>query len=186
SGADLRTDLPRYRIFRHGELVEEVTNIRSFWRDDLVGFLIGCSFSFEHAMLKSGLPVRHVEEAKNVPMYQTNIKCISTKIFSSPLVVSMRPLPANKVVRAVEVTSRYNRAHGSPIHIGSPQMIGIQDLNQPDYGDAVTVYDGEVPVFWTCGVTTQLAILQAKPELAITHAPGHMFISDLKDEDLTF
>lgn len=184
-GADLRTDLPRYRIFRHGELVEETTDITAFWRSDLVAFLIGCSFSFENAMLNAGLPVRHIEEAKNVPMYKTNINCISTKRFCSPLVVSMRPLLPSQVVRAVEVTSRYYKAHGSPIHIGNPEAIGISTLEQPDYGDAVTLRDGEVPVFWACGVTTQTAILQAKPEFAITHAPGHMFVSDLKDEALT-
>lgn len=184
-GADIRTDLPRYRIFQHGELIAETTNIKSYWRDDLVGFLIGCSFSFENAMLNAGLSVRHVEENKNVPMYKTNIECVSTQKFSSPLVVSMRPLPANQVVRAVEVTNRYYKAHGSPVHIGNPDAIGIKNLAQPDYGDAVTIHDGEVPVFWACGVTTQTAILQAKPELAITHAPGHMFISDLKDEALT-
>ncbi|MBW4644075.1 MAG: putative hydro-lyase [Goleter apudmare HA4340-LM2] len=183
--ADIRTDLPRYRIFRYGELIEETTDIKAFWRNDLVAFLIGCSFSFENAMLNAEIPVRHVEEAKNVPMYKTNIQCHPTSVFSSPLVVSMRPLPANNIVRAVEVTSRYYKAHGSPVHIGNPEAIGIRDLNKPDYGDAVTINDGEVPVFWACGVTTQTAILQAKPELAITHSPGHMFISDLKDEFLT-
>lgn len=186
AGADLRTDLPRYRIFRQGELIEEVTDIRAFWRNDLVAFLIGCSFSFENALLNSGLPVRHLEEQKNVPMYRTNIECFPTRRFFSPLVVSMRPLPANQIVRAVEVTSRYHKAHGSPVHIGNPEVIGIKDLNKPDYGDAVTIGDEEVPVFWACGVTTQVAILQAKPELAITHSPGHMFISDLNDEELTF
>ncbi|MCC5664982.1 putative hydro-lyase [Nostoc sp. CHAB 5784] len=185
-GGDIRTDLPRYRIFQHGKLIEETTNIKSFWKRDLVAFLIGCSFSFENAMLNSRLPVRHVEEQKNVPMYKTNIECIPTRMFSSPLVVSMRPLPANKVVRAVEVTSRYYKAHGSPVHIGNPEVIGIKNLEKPDYGDAVTVHDGEIPVFWACGVTTQTAIMQAKPELAITHSPGYMFISDLKDEYLTF
>lgn len=184
-GADIRTDLPRYRIFRQGQLVEETTDIRPFWRDDLVAFLIGCSFSFENAMLNAGLPVRHVEEGKNVPMYKTTIKCIPSRTFSSPLVVSMRPLPAHHVVRAVEVTSRYYKAHGSPVHIGNPGLIGIEDLASPDYGDAVTLRDDEVPVFWACGVTTQTAILQAKPEFAITHSPGYMFVSDLKDEDLT-
>jgi uncharacterized protein YcsI (UPF0317 family) len=184
-GADIRTDLPRYRIFRQGQLVEETTDIRPFWRDDLVAFLIGCSFSFENAMLNAGLPVRHVEEGKNVPMYKTTIECISSRTFSSSLVVSMRPLPAHHVVRAVEVTSRYYKAHGSPVHIGNPAIIGIEDLASPDYGDAVTLRDDEVPVFWACGVTTQTAILQAKPEFAITHSPGYMFVSDLKDEDLT-
>lgn len=185
-GADIRTDLPRYKIFSHGELVAETTDIRPFWRSDLVAFLIGCSFSFENAMLNSGLSVRHVEEKKNIPMYRTNIECIPTQTFSSPLVVSMRPLPANQIVRAVEITSRYYKAHGSPVHIGSPDVIGISNLDKPDYGDAVTIYDGEVPVFWACGVTTQTAIFQAKPELAITHAPRYMFISDLSDESLTF
>ncbi|HEY9874961.1 MAG TPA: putative hydro-lyase [Candidatus Obscuribacterales bacterium] len=185
-GADIRTDLPRYRIFRHGELVEETTDITAFWTDDLVAFLIGCSFTFENAMINAGLPVRHIEEKTNVPMYKTNIQCTPSGIFSSPVVVSMRPIPMAKVVRAVEVTSRYYKAHGSPIHVGDPSVIGIEDLAKPDYGDAVTVRDGEVPVFWACGVTPQAAILQAKPEFAITHAPGHMFVSDLKDESLTF
>lgn len=185
-GADIRTDLPRYRIFRRGELVEEVTDIKSYWRSDLVAFLIGCSFSFENAMLNSELPVRHIAEGKNVPMYKTNIQCVSTSVFSSSLIVSMRPLPASKIVRAVEVTSRYYKAHGSPIHIGSPEAIGIEALEKPDYGDAVTIKNDEVAVFWACGVTTQAAILQAKPEFAMTHAPGHMFVSNLKDEALSF
>ena len=185
-GSDLRTDLPRYRIFERGELVAEVNEIVSYWRDDLVAFLIGCSFSFENAMLNADLPVRHIEENKNVPMYETDIPCVPTQKFSSPLVVSMRPLPINKIIRSVEVTSRYTKAHGSPIHIGNPEAIGIHSIDKPDYGDAVTVKAGEVPVFWACGVTTQAAIFRAKPEFAITHAPGHMFVSDLKDEALSF
>lgn len=184
-GADIRKDLPRYRVFQQGEMVEETNDITSYWRSDLVAFLIGCSFSFENAMLNSGLPIRHLEEKKNVSMYTTNIRCVSTRSFASPLVVSMRPVPANKVVRAVEVTSRYSRAHGSPIHIGNPDVIGIKSLAEPDYGDAVTIKDNEVPVFWACGVTSQAAILQAKPEFAITHAPGHMLVTDLKDEALS-
>ena len=185
-GADLRTDLPRYRIFRHGEPIKETTDITPLWQSDFVAFLLGCSFSFETALLKAGIPVRHIEEQKNVPMYKTNIQCNSTKTFSSPLVVSMRPIPAHLVVRAVEVTGRYYKAHGSPIQIGDPAAIGIHALDRPDYGDAVAIYPGEVPVFWACAVTTQTAILQAKPELAITHAPGHMFVSDLTVESLTF
>ncbi len=184
-GSDLRTDLPRYKIFRQGQFWEETTDIRAFWHQNLVAFLIGCSFSFENAMIAAGLPVRHIETGKNVPMYKTNINCIPTQRFSGPLVVSMRPLPAHQVVRAVEVTQRYHKAHGSPVHIGDPSAIGIQTLENPDYGDAVPLHPGEVPVFWACGVTTQTAILQAQPEFAITHAPGHMFISDLRDEDLT-
>lgn len=183
-GADIRTDLPRYQIFRQGQLAEETADILSLWREDLVAFLIGCSFSFENALLNAGLPVRHIEEGKNVPMYKTHLNCLPTQQFSSPLVVSMRPMPMHHVVRAVEITSRYGKAHGSPIHIGNPEAIGITDLENPDYGDAVSIYEHEVPVFWACGVTTQTAILQLKSELAITHAPGHMFISDLRDESL--
>jgi len=186
SGADLRTDLPRYHIFHQGELVDETTDATPFWQDGFVAFLLGCSFSFENALSNAGLPVRHIEEGKNVPMYKTTLQCTPSHPFSSPLVVSMRPLPAQQVVRAVEVTSRYTKAHGSPIHIGNPDKIGIQDLACPDFGDAVTLNDDEIPVFWACGVTTQMAIAQAKPEFAITHAPGHMFVSDLKDEFLLF
>jgi uncharacterized protein YcsI (UPF0317 family) len=185
-GADIRTDLPRYRVFQQGQLMEETTDIRTFWRSDLVAFLIGCSFSFENAMLNANLPVRHLEEQKNVPMFRTTLDCYPSQAFSSSLVVSMRPLAANQVVRAVEVTSRYYKAHGSPVHIGDPAVIGIEDIAHPDFGDAVTIREGEVPVFWACGVTTQTAIAQAKPEFAITHAPGYMFVSDLKDESLSF
>ncbi len=183
-GADLRTDLPRYRIFHRGELVEETTDATPFWRDDFVAFLLGCSFSFENALANAGLPVRHIEEGKNVPMYKTTLQCTPSRTFSSPLVVSMRPFPAQQVVRAIEVTSRYAKAHGSPVYMGSPDKIGIQDLACPDFGDAVTLKEEEIPVFWACGVTTQMAIAQAKPEVTITHAPGHMFISDLKDDFL--
>jgi uncharacterized protein YcsI (UPF0317 family) len=183
-GADLRTDLPRYRIFQNGNWTE-ATDIRAIWRADLVGFLIGCSFSFENAMLNAGLPVRHIESGRNVPMYRTQLTCASTARFASPLVVSMRPLPRQQVVRAVEVTSRYYRAHGSPIQIGDPASLGILSLERPDYGDPVPIHPDEVPVFWACGVTTQTAILHANPELAITHAPGHMFVSDLRDEALS-
>lgn len=185
SGADIRTDLPRYRVFRNGEWTE-TTDIRSLWRDDLVGFLIGCSFSFENAMLAAGLPVRHIELDRNVPMYRTNLPTRATPRFSGPLVVSMRPLPRQQVVRAVEVTSRYHRTHGSPIQIGDPASLGIGSLATPDYGDPVPIYADELPVFWACGVTTQTAILQANPEFAITHAPGHMFVSDLRDEWLVY
>jgi len=183
-GADICTDLPRYRIFQQHEWVEETTEIQAYWHSDLVAFLIGCSFSFEDAMLNAGLSLRHVEEGKNVPMYQTSIPCRPGGVFNSPLVVSMRPLPAHQVSRAFEVTSRYVQAHGSPIHIGNPDAIGIHDLMHPDFGDAVTVKDDEVPVFWSCRVTTQIAIMNAKPQLAITHAPGCMFLCDQKHETL--
>ncbi|NCJ06130.1 putative hydro-lyase [Synechococcales cyanobacterium C] len=182
--ADIRTDLPRYQVFRKGEWVEETKNISAHWQGDLVAFLIGCSFSFEAAMLNAGLTVRHIEEEKNVPMYKTTIATVPSGIFSGPMVVSMRPLPAHQVLQSVEVTRAYYRAHGAPIHIGDPAAIGIHDLACPDYGDAVTIREGEVPVFWACGVTAQTALLQAKTELAITHAPGHMFVSDLMDKDV--
>lgn len=183
-GADLRTDLPKYRIYRQGQLAEEVTDITDYWEDDMVAFLLGCSFTFEQALLNNGIPIRHIEEGCNVPMYKTNIPCIKAGRFEGPMVVSMRPIPEKDVVRAVQVTSRFPSVHGAPIHIGNPESIGIADLNRPDFGDRVTLKDGEVPVFWACGVTPQAVAMQVKPELMITHAPGHMFITDLRDEQL--
>ncbi|WP_078414633.1 putative hydro-lyase [Priestia abyssalis] len=181
---DIRTDIPKYRIYRHGELTEEVIDITDYWEDDMVGFLIGCSFTFEHALLNNNISVRHIEEDCNVPMYLTNIPCVKAGKFHGMTVASMRPLPAEDVVRAVQVTSRFPAVHGAPIHIGSPAELGITDINQPDFGDAVTIKDGEVPVFWACGVTPQAVAMAAKPALMITHAPGHMFITDLRDEKL--
>jgi len=183
-GADLRTDAPKYCIYRHGTLVEEVTDLASVWRDDLVSFLLGCSFTFEAALLDAGVPVRHIEEQKNVPMYITSIPCVPAGIFKGPLVVTMRPIPSGLVSRAVQITGRYPGVHGAPVHIGEPAHIGIGDLRRPDFGDAVTVRPGEVPVYWACGVTPQAVAMQAKPPLMITHAPGHMFITDLKHEEL--
>lgn len=183
-GADIRTDLPRYRVFKSGELIEERTDIQQLWTDDMVGFLIGCSFSFEEAMLKAGLTIRHIEEEKNVPMYRTTLNCQPAGRFAGPMVVSMRPMPGDQVAKAVEITSRYSKVHGSPIHIGDPAAIGIEDLAEPDYGDAVTIRPGEVPVFWACGVTPQAAIMQAKPAIAITHSPGFMLVTDIKNESL--
>ncbi|MEL6397475.1 MAG: putative hydro-lyase [Cyanobacteria bacterium J06607_6] len=182
--ADIRTDLPGYRVFREGKLIEERTEIASLWTDDLVGFLIGCSFSFEEAMLKAGLTIRHIEENKNVPMYRTALLCQPTDRFSGPMVVSMRPLPTDQIAQAVDITGRYEQVHGAPVHIGDPAEIGIQDISSPDYGEAVTIHPGEIPVFWACGVTPQAALMQAKPELAITHAPGCMLVTDVKNESL--
>jgi uncharacterized protein YcsI (UPF0317 family) len=182
-GADLRTDVPRYRVFRDGELSDEVDDIRALWRDDLVAFLIGCSFTFERALLAAGLPVRHVEEGVNVPMYRTSIECRPAGAFSGPMVVSMRPLAPAQALRAVQITSRYPSVHGAPVHLGDPEAIGIATLDSPDYGDPVTIHRGEVPVFWACGVTPQAAAAAARPELMITHAPGHMFVTDLLDEE---
>jgi len=177
-GADLRTDLPRYRVYESGELVEEPTEISRWWRSDLVAFLLGCSFSFEQAMLRAGLPVRHIEAGTNVPMYRTSIACRPAGRISANLVVSMRPLRPDQVIQATEITSRYPDAHGSPVHFGDPGAIGIRDLSRPDYGDPVRIEEGELPVFWACGVTSQVAIVQAKPPLAITHSPGCMFVTD--------
>ena len=183
-GADIRSDLPRYRVFRHGELVDEPTDVRDLWRDDLVGFLIGCSYTFEEALSEAGLPLRHIEQGSNVAMYRTSRTCTPSGGFKGPMVVSMRPMTPEQAARAVEVTRPYVRAHGAPVHVGDPAALGIADLDAPDYGDRVTVKPGEVPVFWACGVTPQAAVLNAKPEIAISHAPGHMFVSDLASESL--
>jgi uncharacterized protein YcsI (UPF0317 family) len=183
-GADIRTDLPRYRVYRRGVLVEEPSDIVRWWRNDLVAFLLGCSFSFEAAMQRAGLPVRHLEQGCNVPMYRTNLPCTAAGVFSGPLVVTMRPLTPMQAIEAVVITSRYPLAHGAPVHFGDPGAIGISDLTRPDFGDAVSVRAGEVPVFWACGVTPQVALMEAKPELAITHCPGCMFVTDRLAEDV--
>ncbi|WP_417661187.1 putative hydro-lyase [Pseudomonas sp.] len=183
-GADIRTDLPKYRIYRHGVLDEEVGDITAHWQDDMVAFLIGCSFSFESALLANDVPVRHIEDNHNVPMYISNRQCRPAGQFSGPMVVSMRPMPADKVVRAVQVTSRFPGVHGAPVHIGDPAALGINDLAQPDFGCASKLNEGEVPVFWACGVTPQAVVMHSKPALAITHAPGHMLICDIRNEQL--
>jgi uncharacterized protein YcsI (UPF0317 family) len=182
-GADVRTDIPKYRIWENGVLTDEPADVRSVWRDDLVAFLIGCSFSFENAMLEAGIGIRHIEEGVNVPMYISKIKCIPAGRFSGNMVASMRPIPHAQVARAVTCTSRFPSVHGAPIHVGDPTAIGIKDIGRPDFGDAVTIKEGEVPVFWACGVTPQAAVMQSKPPFAITHAPGHMFIADKRDSD---
>ena len=184
-GADLRTDLPRYRIYEKGLLIREVEEIKDIFQKDLVSFLLGCSFSFENALIGAGLPVRNIEEGKNVSMYITNRSCIPAGPFSCPLVVSMRPMKPEEAIRASQVTTRFHLTHGAPVHLGSPHEIGIEDLNHPDFGDPVTIRPDEIPVFWACGVTSQLAVISASLPLVITHCPGHMFVSDLKDEHLT-
>jgi uncharacterized protein YcsI (UPF0317 family) len=183
-GADIRTDLPLYRIWEAGRLKEEVKNISSFFHADLVSFLLGCSFSFEEALARAGIPIRNVEENKNVSMYITNRKCDPAYPFSAPLVVSMRPIRDDLVPRAVQITSRYASVHGAPVHLGNEKKLGIKDLGKPDFGDPVTIRKGETPVFWACGVTSALAALSARPELCITHAPGHMFITNVPNESL--
>jgi uncharacterized protein YcsI (UPF0317 family) len=183
-GADLRSDVPRYRVFRDGELVDEPFDAREVWRDDLVAFLIGCSFTFERALLAEGLPVRHIDQGVNVPMYRTSIDCTPAGRFSGPLVVSMRPMTPAQAIRATQITSRYGPVHGAPVHVGEPAELGIADLSAPDYGDPVEVRDGEVPVFWACGVTPQAVAVASRPSLMITHAPGHMFVTDARDETM--
>lgn len=180
--ADIRTDIPKYRVYRHGELTDEVTDIMNYWQEDMVAFLIGCSFTFEYPLMNNGIPVRHIEENCNVAMYKTNISCVPAGQFAGPVVVSMRPMPEKDVVRAVQVTSRFPAVHGAPLHIGNPAGIGIKDIHKPDFGDAVTIKPGEVPVFWACGVTPQAVAMQVKPDIFITHSPGHMFITDKRDE----
>lgn len=183
-GADIRTDIPRYRIYRKGELTDEVTDISSFWRDDLVAFLLGCSFSFEAPMIEAGLEVRHITDHHNVPMYKTNIECVPAGVFHGPMVVSMRPMKPADAIRAVQITTRMPFVHGAPIHIGDPEAIGIHDIDKPDFGEPSEIRPGEVPVFWACGVTPQAVAMAVKPEFMITHAPGHMFITDIPNASL--
>jgi uncharacterized protein YcsI (UPF0317 family) len=178
SGGDLRTDLPRYRVFRDGELVDEPTDVVRYWRDDLVGFVLGCSFTFEWALAASGLPLAHQVQGVNVPMYITTRRCVGAGPFEGPLVVSMRPFTPSDLSRAVEISARFPAMHGAPVHVGDPAALGIADLGAPDFGDPVRIGSGEVPVFWACGVTPQVVALEARPSLAIFHAPGHMFITD--------
>jgi uncharacterized protein YcsI (UPF0317 family) len=175
---DIRTDLPRYRVWRQGELVEEPADIVRWWRPDLVAFVLGCSFSFEEALMEAGVPVRHIELGSNVPMYRTNVECAPAGPFAGPLVVSMRPLKPADAIRAVQITSRFPAVHGAPVHLGLPELIGIRDIARPDYGDAVPVAADELPVFWACGVTPQAVIAAARLPFAITHAPGCMLVTD--------
>lgn len=183
-GADIRTDLPKYRLFRDGEMVEELTDITHLWQDDLVYFLLGCSFSFEQALIEAGLELRHIAEGKNVPMYKSNIMCENAGRFKAcPTVVSMRPFSPENAERAREITREYPGVHGSPLFTGNPAEIGIEDISKTDWGEAVTLKEGEVPSFWACGVTPQMAAMVAKPPFMITHSPGHMFIGDKLNSD---
>jgi len=183
-GCDIATDIPKYRVYEHGVLTGEYSDVSAFWRDDLVSFLIGCSFSFESELLDAGIEVRHITQNCNVPMYITNIDTVPAGRFSGKMVVSMRPIPHDQVVRAVTVTAAMPKVHGSPIHIGDPAAIGIKDIMKPDFGDAVEIKEGEAPVFWPCGVTPQSVVMNVKPPFVITHSPGHMLVTDLKNTDL--
>jgi uncharacterized protein YcsI (UPF0317 family) len=181
---DLRTDLPRYRVWERGRLKAEPTDVNEFWRDDFVTFVIGCSFTFEAALTREQIGLRHLELGCNVSMYQTAIATEAAGVFSGPLVVSMRPLKPADAIRAIQITSRYPDVHGAPVHLGFPEQIGIEDLSHPDFGDPVPVSADELPVFWACGVTPQAAIMQARPEIAITHSPGCMLVLDVRDDEL--
>lgn len=182
--ADLRTDLPRYSVYENGKLTDEPHDITSYWRDDLVGFLIGCSYSFEQAMLNAGIPLRHVEENKIVSLYTTNVPCVPAGQFKGPMVVSMRPVKRDQVVRAVQVTSRFPSTHGAPVHIGDPQAIGV-DLEKVAFGSHyIPPKADEVPLFWGCGCTPQAVALQSSIDFMITHKAGHLFLTDRLSEEV--
>jgi uncharacterized protein YcsI (UPF0317 family) len=179
---DIRSDVSKYRVFRDGTFSDEVTDIADIWSDDLVTVALGCSFTFENALLRNGIPVRHIESGLNVPMFRTNIELTPAGQFSGQMVVTMRPIPAAQVEQAREISSRFPQAHGTPIAVGDPAQIGISDLGQPDWGDSVEIKTGEVPVYWACGVTPQNVLLDAKLPICITHSPGHMLISDVAED----
>ena len=181
---DIRSDIPSYKIFENGVVTNEVNDITEYWRDDLVTFMLGCSFSFEEPLMQAGLEVRNVTEEVNVPMYRTNIPCKTAGRFSGTMVVSMRPFLPADAIRAIQVCTRFPAVHGAPVHFGDPALIGVKDINNPEFGDAVTIKDNEVPVFWACGVTPQVALEQAKPPFCITHSPGCMLVTDIKNSSL--
>ena len=183
-GSDLRTDLPRYRVFRDGVMTEERSDVRDIWQEDFVSFLLGCSYSFEWALLQAGLEVRHLTCGTRPAVYRTSIACRPAGAFRGPMVVSMRPFAPADAERAAEITGAYPDVHGAPIHVGEPAAIGITDLPHPHYGNSVPIHEGEVPVFWACGVTPQEVLLNARLPLAITHAPGHMFLTDIREDEL--
>jgi uncharacterized protein YcsI (UPF0317 family) len=181
---DIRTDIPSYRVWHEGKMISEPTDILDVWRDDLVSFVLGCSFSFEQALIEAGIPMRHIDQGCNVPMYRTSIQTEPAGVFHGPMVVSMRPMKSADAIRAVQVTSRFPRVHGAPVHIGLPHLIGIDALDQPDFGDPVEIRDDELPVFWACGVTPQSVAMAARPPFCITHSPGAMLITDLLNHRL--
>ncbi len=182
SDIDIRRDVPRYRVHRDGMFYEERTDVADLWTDDLVTFVLGCSFTFEEALMREGYSVRHVEQGRNVPMFRTALDTVPAGVFSGPLVVTMRPFAGREIAAVFDVCSRYPHAHGAPIAWGDPAILGIADLNAPDYGDAVELREGDVPVYWACGVTPQAAIAEARPPLCITHAPGCMLVTDIPSD----
>ena len=181
---DIRTDIPRYRVWKDGALIEEPQEISKWWREDLVAFILGCSHSFEEALIEDGLSIRHVERGTTVPMYRTNIACVPAGPFKGPMVVSMRPFRPADAIRAVQITTRFPSVHGAPVHIGLPELIGIAHLARPDFGEAVPIAEDELPVFWACGVTPQAVLQAVKPAFAITHAPGRMIVTDIRNSRL--
>ena len=176
--ADLRTDVPKYRVYEGGELVDEPTDIEFYWEDGLVSFLIGCSFTFETALLEAGLSIAHQNQGRNVPMYVTNRECTPSGPFSGPMVVSMRPYKPEEIPMAVSASGRYPTMHGAPVHVGSPESLGVKDLDEPEFGESISMDEDQTPVFWACGVTPQAVAMSARPPLMITHSPGHMFVTD--------
>jgi uncharacterized protein YcsI (UPF0317 family) len=180
---DIRTDLPRYRVWRDGALIEEPTDLVRWWRDDLVSFAIGCSFSFEQALIEDGIEIRHMTCDCTCPMYRTSIATVPAGPFHGPLVVSMRPMKPADAIRAVQITTRFPSVHGAPVHLGKPESIGIKNIAKPDWGDAVPIHDDEIPVFWACGVTPQSVIMAVKPEFCITHYPGAMLVTDRRNSE---
>jgi uncharacterized protein YcsI (UPF0317 family) len=183
AGGDIRTDLPRYTVYEHGVLVDRPTDLGAWWRDDLVTFIVGCSFTFETALQTEGIPIAHIDQGVNVPMYTTTVRSHSAGSLSGPMVVSMRPIPPSQVADAVRISARYPAVHGAPVHVGDPAQLGIADLSRPDFGDPVVMKPGDIPVFWACGVTPQAAVMESRPPLAIGHAPGHMLVTDARDSD---
>ncbi len=179
---DIRSDVAKYRVFRDGALSEEVTDISDVWTDTFVTVALGCSFTFENALVRHGIPVRHLETGLNVPMFKTNIDLVPAGPFGGQMVVTMRPIPADKVDAAHEISRRFPQAHGAPIAVGAPAQIGIANLSAPDWGDAVEIKDGEIPVYWACGVTPQNVLMDAKLPICITHSPGHMLIADVAED----
>jgi uncharacterized protein YcsI (UPF0317 family) len=180
---DIRTDIPRYRVWKNGEIVAEPEDIKDVWRDDLVSFVIGCSFSFEEALMADGIEMRHIKLNKTVPMFRTSVQTKPAGPFHGPMVMSMRPMTPANAIRAVQITTRFPAVHGAPVHIGKPEMIGIKDIMKPEWGDGVPIGDDEIPVFWACGVTPQSVIMTAKPEFCITHYPGTMLVTDRKNTE---
>ena len=181
--SDIRTDIPQYNIYKNGELTETVSDIKKYWRDDFVTFLIGCSFTFEQAILDAGISIKHIDEGRNVAMYKTNIETEPAGVFKGNTVVSMRPFKKSLVDKVTEITNEFPNMHGGPVHAGDPKEIGIRNIDKPDYGDSIEIAEDEVPVFWACGVTPQNVVLNTKPEILISHAPGHMFITDINNEE---